>query len=532
MDTADLKRTGTSSATGLRRAELLGALSLAIDVGLGQPMEHVLRSCLIATRLAETLGLDQPQRATVYFADLLAWIGCQADSHLLATLVGDDIGSRADTYSVDRADPGFAVAVISRLGRGKPLWARSRLVGSFLLTGGTVAAEAIRSHCVSAGLFAQRLGLGRDVQELLPHFFERWDGKGLPAGLRGEELALEMRIVQLADFVEVHHQLGGPAQAVEGARRRRGTRFDPSLVQIFCRDATELLAGLDAGDAWQAAVEAEPAAGAELMEAELDGALEAMADFVDVKSPYTPGHSRGVAALATEAAKQSGLPLADTVELRRAGLLHDLGRMGVSNLIWEKSGPLSSAEWERVRLHPYLTERMLSRPDTLRRLGELAGRHHERLDATGYPHGLPGEALTTAARLLAAADAYHAMLEPRPHRPPLAANDAARELRDEVKAGRLDGEAVDAVLRAAGHRIGRRREWPAGLTSREIEILQLVARGGSSRVIARRLNIAEKTVRNHVEHIYSKTAVSNRTGATLFAIEHGLLGQFPYRADK
>jgi DNA-binding CsgD family transcriptional regulator len=206
--------------------------------------------------------------------------------------------------------------------------------------------------------------------------------------------------------------------------------------------------------------------------------------------------------------------------------------MGISNLIWDKVGPLGPADWERIRLHPYLTERMLNRPTTLRGLGQLASRHHERLDGGGYPHGLPAAALTPSARLLGAADAYHAMLEARPHRPARTAEDAARELRAAVRLGKLEAEAADAVLRAAGHRIGRRGTWPAGLTAREVEILGLVAKGGSNRATAERLSITEKTLRNHLEHIYSKAGVSNRTGAILFAIEHGLTGHFPHQATR
>jgi HD-GYP domain-containing protein (c-di-GMP phosphodiesterase class II) len=512
---------------GLRRPELLASLSLAIDLGLGQPMEHVLRSGLIALRLAEAAGLDKAGRSVVYYANLVAWIGCHADSHQIAATFGDDIEFRRDYYARDRAEPGWGLAMAGRVGRGRPIGARSRQLGSFLLEGADSVSDLIRSHCLSAGIFAERLGLGADVREVLPQAFERWDGKGLPAGLSGDQLSPAMRIVHLADILEVHHRLGGPNQAVKVARRRSGTKFDPRLAELFCRQSQEILAGLDVRDAWQAVVDEAPEPGPLMNDTELERALEAVADFVDVKSPYTAGHSRGVAALAAAAASYFGLPAADTVLLRRAGLVHDLGRMGVSNLVWDKPAALTPADWERVRLHPYLTERMLSRPAVLHSLAEIAGRHHERLDGSGYPHGMPGSALTPAARLLAVADVYHAMLEPRPHRSALAADDAAVQMRQESRAGKLDAGAVDAVLRAAGHRVARRQHWPAGLTSREVEILGHVARGSSNRELAQLLHITEKTVRNHLEHIYAKAEVSNRTGATLFAIEHGLTGHFP-----
>ena len=209
--------------------------------------------------------------------------------------------------------------------------------------------------------------------------------------------------------------------------------------------------------------------------------------------------------------------------MRRAGLVHDLGRLGVSNAIWDKPGPLTALERERVRLHPYLTERMLSAASRLAPLGALAAQHHERLDGSGYPRELRANMLSPSARILAAADVYHAMLEPRPHREARSAGHAAGELRAEAQAGRLDGEAVDAVLRAAGHATARRPQRPAGLTAREAEILTLLARGLLNKEIARRLGIAPKTVGNHVEHIYAKLGVSSRAAAGLVATEHGLL---------
>ena len=195
----------------------------------------------------------------------------------------------------------------------------------------------------------------------------------------------------------------------------------------------------------------------------------------------------------------------------------------MSNGIWDKRGPLTPAEMERVRLHPYLTERMLAFSPALAPLGAIAVQHHERLDGSGYPHGLSGDAITPAGRILAAADVYRACTEPRPHRPGRSPDDAAAELRAEVTAGRIDGDAASAVLAAAGHRVSRRREWPAGLTAREVEVLRLVARGLSNREIAEQLTISRKTAGNHVEHIYSKIGVSNRARASLFAMKHGLM---------
>jgi DNA-binding CsgD family transcriptional regulator len=187
------------------------------------------------------------------------------------------------------------------------------------------------------------------------------------------------------------------------------------------------------------------------------------------------------------------------------------------------AGPLGAGEWERVRLHPYLTERMLHQSVALAPLAAVAVQHGERLDGSGYPKGLSAGAITGPARILGAVDAYRSMCEPRPHRPPLSAEQAAAELQSDARAGKLDAEAVAAVLAAAGHPVSSRRDWPAGLTAREVDVLRLVARGLSSKQIATELVITPKTARNHIEHIYAEIDASSRVTASLFATEHGLL---------
>ena len=355
--------------------------------------------------------------------------------------------------------------------------------------------------------------------------------QGLPPSSAGEAICLPARLVQLASPVEVFSRSHGIDAAQTIARRHRGTQFDPAIVDLFCDRAPELLDGLDEAAAWDAILDAEPELSRRVTGADLDEVLEAMADLVDMKSPFLAGHSRGVANLVGEAARVSGRTADDVRTLRRAALIHDLGRLGVSNAIWDKPGALTEADSERVRLHPYLTDRMLARVSALGSSREIAARHHERLDGSGYPRGLTAVSLTRSDRLLAAADVYHAMTEPRPHRAPLDPDQASRELRAEVVAGRLDGEAADAVLRAAGHRAPARRAWPGGLTAREVDVLRLLARGNSNKQIAQRLVVSPKTASNHVEHIYSKLGVSSRASATLFATQHGLMGTFESAAD-
>jgi HD-GYP domain-containing protein (c-di-GMP phosphodiesterase class II) len=511
--------------TGIRLVELLAALSLAADLGMGQPMEHVLRQCLIALRLAEHVGLDDTDRAVVYYTSLLAWVGCHVDAYEQAKWFGDDTALKADFRGVDFATMTAApLFMIRHLGAGRPLPERARLGLAFLGDGRHEADAMLTNHWRAADALAARLGLAQRIRDSVEQTFERWDGRGDPKGARGEQILLTSRLVALADVVEVYHRAAGTDAAIAVARQRRGTQFDPAVADLFVRHAPAVFDGLEEASSWDAVIDAEPAVAIRLTAAEFDAALEAIADFTDVKSPYTIGHSRGVADLAAEAVRVAGMTDQDATLVRRAGLVHDLGRLGVPNTIWDKAGGLSRAETERVRMHPYLTERMLASCAALTPLAAIAAQHHERLDGSGYPRGLTGAALSPAGRMLAAADYYHARTEPRPHRAASTAGEAAAAARAEVRAGRLDGDAVAAVLSAAGHRAARRRVRPAGLTSREVEVLRLLAAGLSNREIARRLVISPKTASHHVEHIYAKTGTTNRALASLFAANHGLIG--------
>jgi HD-GYP domain-containing protein (c-di-GMP phosphodiesterase class II) len=510
----------------VRLAELVAAMSLATDLGLGQPMEHVMRACLVALRLAELLDLEEPERAVVYYVALLAWVGCHADSHEQAAWFGDDIQFRAGMHETDLAGLPVARFVIGQVGRGRPPLRRALLAGT-LLTRRDFVASFDMSHCLVAGQLAMRLGLGDPVRSALQDVFERWDGKGQPRNLKGDGIALPARIVELADITEAFRRLGGRETALEVARRRRATQFDPELVDLLTREASAVFGGLDEDPTWTSVIASEPALGPPLSQPQTDTALEAIADFADLKSPYMTGHSRGVAELASRAASSLGLGDADVAELRRAGLMHDMGRLGIPNTIWDKPARLSEAEIERVRLHPYLMQRMFSRLSGLAEAAQLAGQASERLDGSGYPRGLTGAGLTPAARALQAADVYQALREPRAYRSALDETAAGVELRREVAAGRLDPHAAEAVLGAAGHRVRRRREGPDGLTPREVEVLLLLAQGASNKEIAKRLVVSAKTVGSHVEHIYSKIGCSTRVAASLYAMQHGLLPARP-----
>lgn len=510
-----------------RRAEVLAALSLAIDLGLGQPMEHMLRSSLLATSLARRLGLDEHQRAVVYYATLMTWIGCHADSHELAHWFGDDIAFRADSYAVDWRGRPFLGLLATHVARDQPPLVRAtRSAALFAGLRGHLR-ELIRSHCSSAGVLADRVGVGDDVGRALAFVFERWDGGGLPTGARAEAIPIETRVVQIAEVGEVHLRQGGVAAAIEVARSRAGRQFDPAIADVFCAHAAELADELATDDVWDAALRRAPDRDVVVADDELDDLLAALGAFADLKCPYLIGHSTAVSELAGRAAHHYGLPNDQIQVVRRAGLVHDLGRMGVSNGVWEKTAPLSEADRERIRLYPYLTARVLSRIGGLTDVAAVAGAHHERLDGSGYPRGLTAASLSPAQRLLAAADRYQSMLEYRPYRPAMTATATAAALREQARAATLEAHAVEAVLEAAGTAVPRRGVWPAGLTGREVEVLRLLAGGRPNAAIAATLTITEKTVRNHIEHIYIKIGVNNRTGASFYALEHGILGGPP-----
>ena len=390
----------------------------------------------------------------------------------------------------------------------------------------------IAHHAAIARMLGEQLELQDEVLDALAAAYERWDGRGWPGELKGEQVPVASRIAQMAEYVEVANRIGGVEAARELARERRAGHFDPELSDLLDAEGETLLSGLDDVATWDAVIDAEPALSVRLSGERFDATLSALGSFVDLKSPYFLGHAKAVAELAEEAGARLGLPEAELRLLRRAGLVHGLGRLGISNAILDKRGPLGPAEWERVRLQPYLTERMLRQAEALAAVARTAAQHRERLDGSGYPQGLSGPAISPHARILAAADAYQAMREPRPHRSARSAEDAATELRADVKAGRHDAEAAEAVLAAAGHRVPRRREGPAGLTRREVEILRLVARGLSNKEVATQLVISPKTVANHVEHVYAKIGASNRAAASLFAMRHGLLPdeELPARA--
>jgi HD-GYP domain-containing protein (c-di-GMP phosphodiesterase class II) len=499
------------------------SLSLATDLGFGQPAEHMLRAARISMRLGDRLGLDTRDLATLYDVSLLTYVGCPVYGNEASTLFGDDIDFRANAVEVDLAGFPAMVFMLRRAGSGTSAFNRARQAARLMATRGRPMVEQMANHCSAAGELADRLGLGADVRAGVEQSYARWDGQGVPSGMAGDALALSARISHVAEACEVFQRNAGLEEAVAMVRSRSGTHFDPSIVSAVLRDPERLFDAID-DDTVDEMLDSEPVERPALTDDELDDVLAAIGDFCDLRCPYFAGHARGTAQLVGGALEQLGLP-SETVRLaRRAALVHDVGRFGVPGYVWDKAGPLTSGDRERMRMHVYYVERIFSRPEPLRRVGLLAATHHERVDGSGYHRGIGGAMLALPARVLAAADAYHAMTQPRPHRAALTDADAARELRREADEGRLDPAAVDVVLATAGHGAGRTRAGgPAGLTTREADVLSLLAQGLPNKGIARQLGISPKTVGNHVERIYTKLGVSNRAAAAMRAMEHGLV---------
>jgi HD-GYP domain-containing protein (c-di-GMP phosphodiesterase class II) len=514
------------AATEIRMAELLGGLSLACDVADAFPAEKVMRSVVLAVEVGRRHGIGDGDLRDAFYVTLLRYLGCTAFSHEEAHVYGggDDRNTRSVMAMADAADKvGTLRAVVTGIGREGRLPARARAVARILGDGVAIERHA-RAQCEASIRLAERAGMWPSVTAALGFVCERWDGQGAPRRAEAEAIPVAMRLAHLADVVEIALHREGREAAIAVARRRAGGQLDPRLCRTFLDHAHELLDAIDGASVWERYLEVEPAPRLQVARSRIDDVAAAFAAFVDVKSTWTLGHSTGVATLAGRAAAASGLPDAERALLVRAALLHDLGRVSVANGVWDKPGRLSTAEWERVRLHAYWTERVLWQAPVLRPVAQLAGGAHERLDGAGYHRALPGGLLGRPARLLAAADAYHAMREARPHRPALDADAARRALLDDVASGRFDRDAARAVLEAAGERISKvPSSWPCGLSDREVEVLRAVARGASNKEIGAALGISAKTVQHHVAHVYEKIGCSSRAAAALFATEQGLL---------
>ena len=385
-----------------------------------------MRSFLIATALARQQGLAEQEVADTFYTALLIHVGCSALSHETAVAFGDERAVLSVVARTNVADPGdIAATLLPAVTRGMSAEERSRIERYSITQGREFGRRFDTGSCEVGSATAKRVGLGAGVERSLLEAVEWWNGDGPPRGLRGEEIALPARIARAAAEAARFDHLGGVEAAVEALRRRAGGILDPSMVEAFAANADRLLGESHAGDPRERILEVEPEPVVEIEVAELTRVAAAFGDLGDLKTPWTHGHSGGVARLAKSAAESLGVDAQTTFRIEVSARLQDLGRLAVSNVIWEKPGPLTRADWEQVRMLAYLSERILATSSALAPTARAAGMHHERLDGSGYHRGSRARELSPGARILAAADAFQAMTGERPHRRALGPEQAA-----------------------------------------------------------------------------------------------------------
>jgi HD-GYP domain-containing protein (c-di-GMP phosphodiesterase class II)/DNA-binding CsgD family transcriptional regulator len=510
----------------VRLADLLAGLSRVADLGFGLEAGESLRSGALAVLLARSLDLDDDDVRAALYTALLLYMGCIGYAHETAAFAGDEFTWSVASERTDLAHTrDIFTTFLPQVTRGRSPGDQARLVLRTLARGRAFGQAYATAACEVGRDAARRLRLPAEVQRSVYHSHEWWNGKGVPDGLAGEEIPLGTRVAALTATAVMFDAAAGPQAAAQVVRQRAGGLLDPHLADHFDKHAAALLTEVAATDPRALVADAEPPPVVTVPDARLVEVARVFGDIADVKTPHTYGHARGVGALARDAGELLGLGTGEVDDLELAALVHDVGRVAVSSAVWSKPGALSTSEWEQVRLHAYHSERILAGSRRLAPLGAMVGAHHERCDGSGYHRGSTSADLTVPARILAAADVYQAMTQPRPHRPAFAPEQIERQLLDDVSAGLLDADAMAAVLAAAGSDATvPRPEPPAGLTDREVEVLALVAEGLSNPQIAEVLVISRRTAEHHVQHIYSKIGASSRAAAALFAMEHGLLG--------
>jgi HD-GYP domain-containing protein (c-di-GMP phosphodiesterase class II)/DNA-binding CsgD family transcriptional regulator len=507
----------------VRAAEVIASMCLATDLGMGFPFEHGFHATLTTMRLCGMLDVDDDTASRTYYACLLMYAGCTVDGVPRSQVFGGSM-----TEHLTHRQFGSTVESLTGVIRALPSPEASLPRRTFQAMTGLPRASRFRSGhfaalCEVAGMLAERLGVPPSVHEMFPLLTERWDGAGVLKRAKGDEIPLPLRIIQVGRDATYQRLVGDDDHVTSVIASRAGHAFDPEVTAVFLHNAAAVLGPREPSETmWEDVLASEPRPWLTLQGPAIDVALGAIGTFADLVSPHLTGHSSAVARLAAAAADLQGFGPAEVQRIRRAALVHDVGRTAIGYRVWGKPGRLTADEREQVRLHPYHTERVLAPSPFLSGLAPIAMAHHERLDGSGYHRGLDGSSLSPAARLLAVADAFQSKTEPRPYRDPLSPKETIESLVARAEAGVLDPMMVMAVAEAAGEPrppIDR----PAGLTEREVEVIGLLARGLQTKQIARHLDISPKTVDRHIQNSYRKIEVSSRAAATLYATENGLV---------
>lgn len=513
----------------MRRADFLMVLAYASDLATGHSRNFALRSCILGMRLAKLAKFDEQGRRNVFHQALLRYVGCNADSYLMAAALGDEIVLRKELAGLDMGDKAKVgqvfVNAFKRMFADLAEDEQQRAIQESLSGALKVTLPILTAHCEIAQRIGERLGLTEEIRRNLGQIYERWDGRGMPRGPSGDAVLPAVRLITLAQDAIALADLHGVEEMARIVAARADGPYEASLANLMSGNAQELMKEIDENVTREQVLELEPQPIEYLDEAACDAACLAIADMVDMRMPFTHGHSRAVADLAEAAARHMGLPEEDVRNARWAGLVHDIGELCVPVASWIRKAPMSPVEADTAKLHPYYGERALAS------LGEagigaavLVSRHHECLDGSGFYRQMDGSGLSPAARILAAAETFETAREERPQRPGLDNEAAAAMIRTWVQDGRLCEDGAEAVLAAAGQPSRRNiTSRLAGMTPREIEVLRLIAKGSTLKDAAEELGISPKTADNHIQNIYSKIGVTTRAGAALFAVENGLL---------
>jgi HD-GYP domain-containing protein (c-di-GMP phosphodiesterase class II) len=414
--------TAENSVYQLRMSDLISALSFALDLTEGQPMGHAVKTCALGMRMADLLHLPIEQRSDLFYGLLLKDAGCSSNAaRMFEIFGGDERAAKREVKQTDWSKITFEGLeyLMRNVMPGRSRLDRVIAMANIAIKRKEQSEELFRLRCERGGSIARKIGLSDQTADAIFCLDEHWDGNGFPQGLKGDQIPLLARIMNLCQTLEVFVAVNGPQDAFPVIRDRSGSWFDPDMVQcsLQLENETALWEQLDTRAVRKEVMEMEPIGVFQYANDErLDSVCEAFADIIDIKSPYTHAHSRGVTSAAGEIAKRLDLSEKDQIIVRRAALLHDIGKLGVPNKILDKPGKLTSGEWEAIRLHPYHTQRILERISGFQHLAFVASTHHEKLDGTGYYRNLRANQLPLSSRAIAVADIFDALSAKRPYR--------------------------------------------------------------------------------------------------------------------
>ena len=451
----------------LRLAELLGALSYALDMVEGQPAGHCVRSCWIGIHIGRELGLSEAELSELYYTLLMKDVGCSSNAARICQLyMTDDISFKRDFMTVNGSLPQVLRFVLSHTGMNAPLAERFRALVNVFQNGGQIAHELMETRCDRGAEIARKMRFSENVVEAIRKFDEHWDGGGMPTGIGGDAIPLYSRIALVAQVVDVFQKANGSEAARREVQHRTGTWFDPKVAWAFDRAAAkpEFWAMLQSDDLQTAIFDLEPAQRRILVDEDyLDDIATAFAEVIDSKSPFTKGHSERVTLFADLIAEQLDVPLPRRRWLKRAALLHDIGKLGVSNSILDKPAKLDPEEWTAMQKHSALGETILSRIGAFKDLAFIAGAHHERLDGAGYPRAIAGDSLPLEVRSVTTADIFDALTADRPYRAAIQVTKALA-IMDEM----VDTQSIRCVSMRCGARssVSMQRLQPSVLPAR------------------------------------------------------------------